>query len=471
MVTYAWLAVGAFNGMLLVYFLLLNGIYLTNFILAFRELRRSARRLKILHVDDLIGAAGALPCTVIMPVYNEEMHCEEVVRGLLALKYPDFRILVVNDGSVDDTMGRLSKAFALAPAALAATARLPMSRITGFYQSSLHANLWVIDKENGGKSDALNAGINHCDTPIFCAIDGDTLLERDALTRLVRPFLEDSATVAVGGNIRIVNGCVVGSGMVREVRMPGKWIERFQVMEYLRAFLGGRLGWQALNCTLVISGALGLFDRAVVVAAGGYSRNTLGEDMELIVRMHRFCRAQGTRYRITYLHDPIAWTECPADRHTLGRQRDRWQRGLTSALSQHKRMLFNPRFGMVGLVAYPYFYFLEMLGPVIELCGYITFSATLICGGASLLFIGAYLMVGVVFGVALSIGAVALHEMASHRYARLRDVALLYALAVIENLGYRQLTIYWRFRGIISSLRKDKSWGSMRRNRFTTVHA
>lgn len=466
-----WSAVAVFNGFVLAYFFILNGLYLLHFILGFLNLRREARRLKALPVEDLVDPRGALPCTVIIPVHNEETHCDEVLRALLALRYPDFKILVVNDGSKDATFSKLSKIFSLVPAARMATAEIPTSRILGVYRSRVHANLWVIDKENGGKSDALNAGINHCDTPLFCAIDGDTLLERDALTRLVRPFLEDADTIAVGGNVRIVNGCVVESGIVREVRMPRKWIEKLQVMEYLRAFLGGRVGWQALDCTLLISGAFGLFQRAAVVAAGGYSRNTLGEDMELILRLHRLHRTAGHRYRIVYVSDPVAWTECPADLRTLGRQRDRWQRGLMVTLAHHTRMMFNPRFGRAGLLGYPYFFFLEMLGPAIEFGGYITFAAAVAFGQVDMLFIAAYLMAAIVFGIVLSVGAVALHEMASHRYPRMGDIFQLYGLAVLENLGYRQLSLYWRLHGIFSWMRGDQSWGRMTRNMFVPGRA
>lgn len=459
-----WAAVAVFNGFVLAYFFVLNGLYLLHFVLGFWNLRREARRLKVLAAEDP-DARGVLPCTVIIPVHNEETHCDEVVRALLALRYPDFKILVVNDGSRDATLSKLSKVFSLVPAARMATAEIPTSRILGIYRSRVHANLWVIDKENGGKSDALNAGINHCDTPLFCAIDGDTLVERDALTRLVRPFLEDASTIAVGGNIRIANGCVVESGIVREVRMPHKWIEKLQVMEYLRAFLGGRVGWQVLDCTLLISGALGLFQRSAVVAVGGYAR-LIGEDMELTLRLHRFHRTEGRPYRIVYVTDPVAWTECPADLRTLGRQRDRWQRGLMASLARHTALVFNPRFGRTGLLGVPYFFFLEMLGPAIEFGGYVTFAAAVAFGQVDMLFIAAYLMAAVVFGIGLSVGAVALHEMASHRYPRMGDIFQLYGLAVLENLGYRQLSLYWRLHGIFSWMRGDQSWGRMTRNMF-----
>ncbi len=456
-----------FNVLVLAYFILLNLIYLFTSVVAFRALRRYVRRLKALEIEELLTSSGAPPITLIAPAYNEEATCVEATRSLSLLKYPQYEILVVNDGSSDKTHERLAEAFELIPAYRQPTANLKTAVVRGVYRSQRLPNLWVIDKENGGKADALNVGINYCRTPLFCAMDADSLLEREALVRIVRPFLEDARTVAAGGIIRIVNGCEVHEGGVRKIGLPKNLLARFQVLEYLRAFMSGRMGWDALGLTLIISGAFGVFRRSVVVDAGGYRTDTVGEDMELVVRLHRHCRKNKIPYRISYVADPVAWTECPESLRVLGRQRDRWQRGLYETMTRHQNMLANPRYGRIGLVAFPYFYILEMLGPVIEMFGYVFFTMALILGRASGPYILAFFTAAFAFGVVISITAVALEELSFHRYPRISDLLKLFLLAILENFGYRQLTSFWRIRGFISALRKVKGWGKMERKGFS----
>ena len=461
-----WLVFSAFNTLVLVYFVLVNGFYLFTSAVAFVALRRYALRVKTVDVEDLLAGAGAPPITLIAPAYNEAATCVDATRSLLTLNYSDYEILVVNDGSKDATLAKLTEAFGLEPAPRFPTAALPTRPIRGAYRSRRHPNLWVLDKENGGKADTLNAGLNHCRTPLFCAMDADSLLEREALTRIVRPFLEDATTVAAGGIIRIVNGCRVEAGTVTDVRLPRSWLARFQVLEYLRAFLAGRMGWSALDATLIISGAFGLFRRQTVVDVGGYATDTVGEDMELVVRLHRHCRERGIPYRISFVPDPVAWTECPESLRVLGRQRDRWQRGLTETLLRHGRMLLNPRYGLVGMLAYPYFFFLEMAGAAVEVAGYVVFVLAVVLHRAALPFVLAFLMVAVVLGIALSVAAVVLEELSFRRYPRARDLIALFGLAVVEGLGFRQLTTFWRARGLLSALRGKKGWGEMTRKGF-----
>jgi cellulose synthase/poly-beta-1,6-N-acetylglucosamine synthase-like glycosyltransferase len=464
-----WNVLGAFNWMVLAYFIILNAVYLVTSLFAFGALRRYARRLKSLDLGDLVHGAGAPPITLLAPAYNEEATCVEVVRSLLTLEYPEYEILVVNDGSTDRTLERLVAEFNLKPTARIATAFLDTRPVRQIYRSRRHPNLWVVDKENGGKADALNAGINFCRTPLFCAMDADSLLEREALLRIVRPFLEDAHTVATGGILRIANGCVVSQGQVLDVRLPRNMWARFQVLEYLRAFLSGRMGWDALHATLVISGAFGMFRRGTVVDAGGYATDTVGEDMELVVRLHRYCREHGIPYAIHFVPDPVAWTECPETLRLLSRQRDRWQRGLFQSLTRHRVMLMNSRYGRAGLLAFPYFFFLEMLGPVVEALGYVAFAVAVASGHTDYAYVVAFLMVAIVLGVALSVAAVALEELSFRRYPRLKDLLNLFLLAVAENFGYRQLTAWWRVKGTWSALRGVEGWGGMARKGFTLV--
>ncbi|MEW6238546.1 MAG: glycosyltransferase [Candidatus Omnitrophota bacterium] len=459
------------NLLVLFYFILLNSVYLITSLLSYRSLRKYARRLKSFYTEEIVSAAGAPPITLLAPAYNEEATCVESVKSLLTLKYPNYEILLINDGSKDATLARLTEAFQLVPAARAPTAELPTAPVRGVYHSRRHPNLWIIDKQNGGKADTLNAGINFCRTPIFCAMDADSLLEQDALARIVRPFLEDEKTVAAGGVIRIANGCNVRAGMLSQVRLPQNWLAKFQVLEYLRAFLAGRMGWESLNATFIISGAFGLFRRSIVVEAGGYATartafETVGEDIELVVRLHRYCRERKIPYRIAYVPDPVAWTECPESLKILGRQRNRWQRGLMEVMFHHRRMLFNPRYGRIGLLAFPYYFFLEGLGPVIEFMGYISFLITLIIGAASPYYIAGFISVAFVFGVALSFAAVGLEELSFRRYPNFQDLLQLFFLSIVEILGYRQINSYWRMKGFFSFLSRKKGWGKMERKGF-----
>lgn len=461
-----WTVLLWFNYVVLVYFAVLNTVYLVTGIFAFNALRRYAFRMKSIDLEDLITSSGAPPITLIVPAYNEEANCLDAIDSLLKLNYPEYEILVVNDGSTDGTLELLKGGFNLTPVTRIAMAELETEPVRNVYRSRRHPNLWVLDKQNGGKADALNAGLNYCRTPLFCALDADTLVERDALIRIVRPFLENASTVAAGGIIRIANGCRVRQGQLEEVRLPRSFLARLQVLEYLRAFLSGRMGWDALDATLVISGAFGAFRRSVVVDAGGYAPDTVGEDMELVVRLHRHCREKQLAYDISFVPDPVAWTEAPERLRGLARQRNRWQRGLLQSLLRHKKMLFNPRYGRSGLLAYPYFFFLEMLGPVIELLGYAAFIITVLAGRASTLYMVTFFIVAVLFGFLLSASAVSLEELMFRRYPRFRDLIRLFGLAFIENFGYRQLTTWWRFTGVISAAFNPRGWGKQHRKGF-----
>ncbi|MDH3272251.1 MAG: glycosyltransferase family 2 protein [Gemmatimonadota bacterium] len=471
MVTFALGILVFLNGLVLVYFVAINLVYFVTSAKALQVIWRYRQRLQAFNLLDPARALAAPPITVLAPAYNEELTCVESVRSLLTLDYPRHEIIVINDGSKDGTVGTLISAFELTPRARLATATLASASVRAVYQSRVHSNLWVIDKENGGKADALNTGLNYCNSPLVCAVDADTLLERDALTRIVRPFLEDARTVAVGGKIRVVNDCTVRSGIVTDARLPSNYLAAVQTVEYLRAFLVGRVGWAAFNASLVISGAFGLFSRGAVVEAGGYGSErttgeTVGEDMELVVRMKRLFTDQGRPCKIEFVPDSVAWTEVPESYRVLGRQRDRWQRGLIESLFRHRVMLFKPRFGPTGMVAFPVFLFLEGLGPVIELAGYLSFSILVLAGDASGAYVVGFFVLAFAMGVALSAIAVMIEELAFARYTRVTDVIKMFVLASAENFGYRQLNTFWRVRGLYYSLIGRKSWGKMERKGF-----
>ncbi len=409
----------------------------------------------------------APPVSVLVPAFNEQATVVSTVRALLGLNYSQHEVVVVNDGSTDDTMARLVAAFSLVAFPEAYRIRLATQPIRAVYRSTSHPNLRVIDKDNGGKSDALNAGINAARFPLFCSVDADSVLHRDSLGRAVRPFLEDASTIAVGGTVRLANGCTIVDGFVEKVGLPRRPLALLQVVEYLRSFLFGRLGWSPFNALMVISGAFGVFRKDVVLDAGGYRTDTVGEDMELVMRLHRHCRAGGRKYRIVFIADPICWTEAPERLGSLGRQRIRWQRGLVESLAANRRLVLEPGGGPVKWLAFPFTFLFECVGPVIELFGYVFFLAGAIFGFLSMDATLAFLVVSLGFGMTLSVSALLLEEISFHVYPGARCLAVLFGMAVVENFGYRQLTTVWRLVGLVRWTfgrgRGRAEWGRMDR--------
>ncbi len=454
-----WLQLG-----FIVYFVLLNGGYLLLNGLSMLSLGRYMReRAELGEQASYLGVEPAV--SVLMPAYNEAATIRTSVRSMLQLQYPEFEVLVINDGSTDATLALLIEEFELSahPEPLRqAVAHQPVHAI---YRSRRYANLRVIDKANGGKADALNAGINAARHALFCGVDADSILQRDSLLRVVQPFLEDERTVAAGGTVRIANGSQVRGGFLLRAGLPGNPLAAFQIVEYLRAFLFGRVGWSPLNAVLIISGAFGLFDRERVMAAGGYRSDTVGEDMELVLRLHRYHRERQLPYRIRYLPDPICWTECPEDLGTLGRQRSRWQRGLAESLARHWRLCFSRHGGAPGWLAWPFMALFEWLGPLIELAGYLFMLGGFAFGRVSTSALAVFLLVAIGMGILLSVNGLLLETLSFRVYQRRRDVLRLFLLAILENFGYRQLNTLWRCRGLWQWFtRRRRHWGAMKRS-------
>ncbi len=458
------------NVLILAYFAVINGIY---FVLLFLSYFSIIRYRRLIHFEQwrrVIQSPRSLPVTVIAPAYNEEATIVESVKSLLMLQYPVFEALVVNDGSDDKTMEILKSTFDLRKIPVQLEEKLKCQDILGVYRSPTNPNLVVIDKSNGGKADALNAGVNVSRYPLVCAIDADSLVEGRALLRVTRPFLEQpDTTVAIGGIIRIANGCHIEGGRLLRVRLSKNWLAIIQTVEYLRAFLFGRVGWAALRSLLIISGAFGVFKKSAVIEAGGYSHNTVGEDMELVVRMHHLFRKQGRKYQIHFIPDTVCWTEVPESLKILARQRNRWQRGLMDSLLWHRRMLFNPKYGIVGMIVFPFFFFIEMLGPVVELAGYVIIPLSYALGILNVQFLFLFLTLAILLGVVLSTSSVVLEQLLARRYLRIGDLLKLILGAILENFGYRQLHTWWRFTGIVDYFRKKTTWGKMERKGFTSA--
>lgn len=453
---------------IIVYVAVINAIYFFLMAAGYFALRRSDQKLSPREVDELLKSPLVPGVSVLAPAFNEELTICESVRSMLRLRHPQHEVIVISDGSKDRTLGLLIEEFRLFRSSRAPWGLLPTKKVRAVYESRDPIRLLVIDKENGGKADSLNAGLNYARLPLFAAVDADSLLERDALMGIIKPFLDDPATVASGGIVRAVNGCAVRHGAVTGIRAPRRMLARLQVIEYLRAFLGGRVAFSCFNALLVISGAFGLFRRDRVLAAGGFATQTVGEDMELVVRLHHDGCERGDRPRIVFVPEPVCWTEVPETLKVLRRQRNRWQRGAVESVLSHWRLLFHRRSGILGWLAFPYFLLFEVFGPVVELIGYLCTGIGLLLGLISPAVAWQFFIVSTLFGMALSVGAVLLEELTTRKYPCVRDLFSLLVAAAVESFGYRQLTAWWRLEGLVDSIRGKKGWGQMERKGFAT---
>jgi len=445
------------------FFLGLNGYYTFLNVCAFPTLIRYMKR-KSLNEPPQIAAGFAPPITLVVPAYNEEATIGESVKSLLGLDYHDYEVVVVNDGSKDDTIGTLIRELHLVPYPAANEPRLKTKPVRAYYASTVYPNLRVVDKENGGKSDALNAGINLSRCPLFCCMDADSILTKDSLGIAVRPFLEDPTTICVGASIRVVNGCTVEGGVLTHRTLPSNWYALCQTVEYLRAFLFGRVGWVPLNAVLIISGAFGIFHKEEVVKAGGYRHDTIGEDMELIVRLHRTLRKARQPYKITFVPDPICWTEVPENLKVLRNQRIRWQRGLGESMQKNRELLFAPWGGAPGWVAFPIMLIFDLFGPIIELTGYVFMIFCFFIGVKLNFTMAAFLLLAFGFGIILSASALVLEELSFRVYPRGRHILTLFFVAIAAEFGYRQLNCWWRIVGFFRWVQgKQATWGTMTR--------
>ena len=453
---------------ILAYFLLVNGWYAILLVSAALDLRGHLLRIRGESYWRVLGSRVAPRISVLAPAYNEATTICESVRALLTLYYPNLEVVVVNDGSTDTTLETLIRQFRLTPIHPIYRQQVKTKPVRGLYRSRQYPNLIMVDKENGRKADALNAGLNLASGELVCAIDADTLIEPDALQRMVRPFLLGEGMLAAGGTIRLTNGSSIGGGRITKARAPRHPIPGIQAVEYLRAFLFGRLGWNHLGGNLIISGAFGLFLREPVIAVGGYTHDTIGEDMELVLRLRRRGYDEGSSHKVDFVPDPVAWTEAPETLAVLGGQRDRWHRGLLDTLWRHRRVLFNPHYGGMGMIVFPYFLFVELLAPLVEAIGLVGLTIGLATGAVNWSFALLFFLVAYGLGLFLDGMTFVLEELSFHRYDSLSDRAMLFLWAAMEQFGYRQLTIYWRLRGIVRFFRGQQDWGAMQRRGFGT---
>lgn len=459
------LAVLGFNYFVGVYFGIVNAVYTVLLALALFVVFRHLRRIKYSPHKEFHTSPEIPPVTILIPVHNEEGVVLRSIRSALAADYPFFEVIVINDGSNDKTLQTVIDAYRLRKIDRVYRTFLKTRPVRGFYSNLETPNLLLVDKEGGGKSDALNCGINVSRSPYFCSVDADSLLEKDALIRLMTPLLESSVpVVATGGVVRILNGVRLTDEItIQEIDLPEKPLLLFQIVEYIRGFLFGRVGWDTLRSLLIISGTFSLFHKATVVEAGGFRVGNVSEDMEMVVRLHRHMLKKEKPYRIRFISDPICWTEAPDSFTMLGRQRRRWHLGLIQSISENREMIFRPRFGRIGMVVLPYYILFEILGPVIELLGYIVVVLSYVLGLLSVDFLLLFLTLAIFYGVFLSTAGIFLEELTFRRYPKWRHMFRLLLYGVLENFGYRQINSVWRLQAIFLFLCGRRGWEYVRK--------
>ncbi len=459
MSTIAVSLVMGFNYFILFYYGFVNLIYTALLLVSVVVTLRHIRRIRYSPFKDFVSSPETPPVSILVPAYNEERVIVRTVQSTLAVNYPFFEVIVINDGSTDATLDTLIRTFHLRKVDRAYRNVLKTTPIRGFYYSPDVPNLLLVDKENSGKADSLNCGINVSRSPYFCTVDADSVLEDNALIKLMTPTVESPVpVVACGGVIRALNGIHMEDGAVRRIDLPRSSLAMFQIVEYLRAFLFGRVGLDAVNGILILSGAFSLFRKASVVEVGGYRPKNVTEDMELITRLHR-CAIEGkTPYAIKFISDPVCWTEVPENLKMLGRQRRRWHLGLMQSIVQNRSALFNPRYGKFGWVVLPYYLFIELLSPVVELIGYVAVVLSYLFGLLSFEFMLLFLALAVLYGIFLSTAIFFLEEITYRRYPRWGHLFRLLFYGVIENFGYRQINSFWRCQAFLKYLVGMRKW-------------
>lgn len=424
------------------------------------------RKNSFVSYKSILASPFSPTISILAPCYNESLNIVENVRSLMSLHYVNYEVIIINDGSKDESLEKLIAEYNLESVKYPINPKLETQQIRGIYKSKnpVFEKLIVIDKENGGKADALNAGLNFSKSEFVACIDVDCMLIEDALQKMVKPFLErsDRKVIATGGVIRIANNCKIENGKLMQVNMPKKLIERYQILEYLRSFLLGRMAWSKLNGLLIISGAFGMFDRRIMIDAGGYDINTVGEDMEVIVRMRKYMRDKKRKYKIAYIPDPLCWTEAPDNFNTLQLQRNRWTRGTIETLRKHWRLFMNPKYGYLGLLSYPYWLIYERLAPIVEVIGLLFLGYLFYIGSLNWLYALSFIVVAYLFSIAFSMAAILSEELTYRQYTKKGDALKLLFVALIEPFTFHPFILYSALRGNFTYYFKKKSgWGTM----------
>ncbi len=458
------------NSVILVYFVVSNAIYTLLMLVSLYAVTMHSKYAARVSRLELLESPVTPPVALIVPAHNEEAGIVQTVLSLLELEYPEKELIVVDDGSTDRTAERLMDRFGLEPADFIYRPRLPAKPPLGFFYNPAHPQLLLVRKEQGGKPDALNVGINMARSPYFCTVDADSIIEQQALLRLIAPVLESRVpTVVSGGVVRIVNGCTVENGKIVALDLPGSWLERCQVVEYIRTFLFGRPGWNFLHATFIASGAFCLLHRESVIGAGGFGTETVTEDIDVIAALHCSLRAKGEPYRMMFATDPICWTEAPKDLRMLARQRRRWQLGLLQTVVKHNHMIFNRRYGMLGMLSMPFHAYIEAVGCLVEALGTVLIPFSFLVGAMPLSLFLLLLFLAVGYGTLLSTGSVLMEEATIRRYPRVKHMVTLMGYALLENLGYRQMMAFFRAQGVIQYFLGRRRWEAVRKRGMAEV--
>lgn len=415
--------------------------------------------------------------SIIAPAYNEEASIIENIRSLLSLEYPKVEVIIVNDGSKDNSLQKVIDYYGLVKVEYALNGKIPTAQVRGIYKSTMVAynNLIYVDKENGGKADALNAGINISRSDLFLAVDVDCIIEHDAILRMVKPFIEeegDRKVIAAGGVVRVANSCKIKDGRITEINYPKNLWAKFQVLEYIRAFTLGRMAWSRINELLIISGAFGLFDCQLVRDVNGYDTSSIGEDFELVVRLRKYMHTVAKqKYKVAFIPEPLCWTEVPSKLKTLKNQRNRWTRGSIDTVLKHKDMFFNPRYGKMGLISFPYWVLFEWLAPIIETVGLIYFLYMLLFESINMQIFLVLSIFVVSFSIFFSAFSIYYETYVFSRYKGARFISRVILIALFETVIYHPLNVYFSILGnFVYFIKGDKKgWGRMTRTAFDKV--
>lgn len=447
------------NLIILTYFIVANTAYTILMAISLYAVTLHSRFAAHTSHADIADSPATPPITLIVPAYNEQDVIATTVHALLNLEYPEKEIIVVDDGSTDETLARLINEFELQRMDLIYRESIPSQRPWASYLNPQVPNLVVLAKENGGKADALNTGLNMCRSPFFCTVDADSIVERKALLRLMAPIMHASVnTVVSGGLVRIANGCTVANGEVTEIGLPGTWLERCQVVEYIRTFLFGRPGWNFLKGNFITSGAFCLLHRETVVLAGGFGRDTVTEDIDMIARLHTLIEKKGWEADMVFTTDPVCWTECPKQFRMLARQRRRWQLGLVQTVFKHDRLIWNLKQGRLGMLSMPFHAYVEAFGSVVETLGLIILPLSFFIGAMPLSLFLLIMFLAVGYGTLLSVVSVLLAEATIRRYPKYSEMLTLVLYAFLENFGYRQAVSAARAHGVFQFVLGKRRW-------------
>lgn len=444
--------------------------YCTLGILSYIEIKKYYAASKFLHKDVLIKSNNGIGVSIIAPAYNEGLSIVSNVKSLLLQEYPKFEVIIINDGSTDDTLEKLIREFSLIQVDFFYQDKIKTKPVRGHYRSTnpIYNKLLIVDKVNGGsKADASNAGINSAKYSLFVCTDVDCILRKDTIAMLVKPFVESTTKViATGAAIRISNSCEFKEGMLFQSHYPKNFFARFQELEYIRSFLYGRMAWSRLNGLLLVSGGLGMFDKTLVIEVGGYKKESLGEDMELITRMRKYMHLKKEKFSIKYIPESLCWTEGPSDSEIFIRQRTRWGRGLIQNLFLHKDMVFNPKYGITGMLVLPYYILFEFLVPVLEVIGILFILLDVFYFGLDYYFLFIISLAVYLFYALVTLLSIYI-DQSIKQYNSIKDIMTLIAMIFLEPFLYHPINIYASLKGYLHFLfNKEKKWGEMTRQGF-----